>query len=116
MIVTAGREKLCDLIVTNFTYVAIGDGGDATSSSQEHLDNEVRRNSATVNRKGDKVEYVVEFSGANLASASISELGIFNTATSGASGEAMLSRVNFNALTPLASTDKLEFKFTMVVA
>ena len=66
--------------------------------------------------EGDKVEYVVEFSGANLASASISELGIFNTATSGASGEAMLSRVNFNALTPLASTDKLEFKFTMVVA
>lgn len=112
MIVTAGRQALCDLIVANYTYVAVGDGGDATSSSQTTLDNEIRRESATVRRKGDKVEYVVEFSGDNLESASISELGIF----SATSGGTMLSRVNFNALTPLASTDKLEFKFTMVVA
>lgn len=115
MIVDAGKKGLGDLVIANsaFTYVGVGDGGDDTSTSQSELDNEVFRKLATVNRVGNTLVYNVTFTGTDLSSNLIRELGIFNHATIGSG--TLLTRVNFNAIGPLTSSDEVKFIFRLEV-
>ena len=43
MIVDEGKEKAANLIKTEFNYIAVGDGGDDTSTSQSTFNNEIYR-------------------------------------------------------------------------
>jgi hypothetical protein len=111
MIVDAGKKKVGDLLIGNFTFIAVGDGGDDTSTSQSVLDNEVSRKPATVNRVGNTLIYDVTFTGADLISNIVNEIGIFNAS----SGGEMLSRVNFNTIGPLSTSESVSFTFRLEV-
>ena len=113
MIVDEGKSKAAELIKTEFNYIAVGDGGDDTSTSQNTLDNEVFRKVVDASEVvGNIIVYTASFTGANLTSNVISELAIFNNASSTAK---MLSRVNFNSIGPLASNESVSFTFRVVV-
>ena len=91
MIVDEGKEKTADLVRTEFNYIAVGDGGDDTSTSQSTLDNEIYRKVVDSSEVvGNTIIYTASFTGTNLTSNVITELGIFNNSSSTAK---MLSRV-----------------------
>ena len=119
MIVNTGKQQLVELIsdaaAVPFTFIAVGDGGDDTSTSQTQLDNEIHRKTAGVNRVGNTLVYTVTFTGDNLTTNVIRELGIFNVLTKGAAGEKLLARVNFDAIGPLTSSDEITFTFRLEV-
>lgn len=120
MIVDSGKKELGDLLIgatpsAAFAWIAVGDGGDDTSTSQTELDNEISRKAATVTRVGNTLVYNVTFTGSDLTSNLVRELGIFNKATKGASNEVLLTRVNFNAIGPLTSSDSVAFIFRLEV-
>tara|TARA_R110002051_G_scaffold325793_1_gene431359 strand:- start:7932 stop:8276 length:345 start_codon:yes stop_codon:yes gene_type:complete len=113
MIVDKGKKQLATKLSDTFRYIAVGDGGDDTSTSQETLDNEVYRipSAITPSIVGNTLVYTATFTGANLSSNVISELGIFDAS----SGGNMLSRVNFNSIGPLASSESISFTFRLEV-
>jgi hypothetical protein len=114
MITDAGKNATADLLIgTNgFTHIAVGDGGDDTASSQNTLDNEVFRKAADSKTVvGNTIVYTVSFTGADLLSNVISEMGVFDDASAGS----MLSRVNFKSIGPLASNETLSFTFRVVI-
>ena len=115
MIVDAGKKGLGDLVIANtaFTYVGVGDGGDDTSTSQTELDNEIKRKLASVNRVGNTLVYNVTFTGDDLTSNLIRELGIFNHEDIG--NGTLLTRVNFDAIGPLTASDEVKFIFRLEV-
>jgi hypothetical protein len=106
MITDAGKNKTADLLIgTNgFGHIAVGDGGDDTSTSQNTLDHEIFRKVADSKQ-------VVGNTGAELLSNVISEMGVFDAS----SGGNMLSRVNFKSIGPLASSETLSFTFRVVI-
>lgn len=113
MIVDEGKEKTANLVKTEFNYIAVGDGGDDTSTSQSTLDNEIYRKVVDSSEVvGNTIVYTASFTGTNLTSNVITELGIFNGASSSAK---MLSRVNFNSIGPLASNESVSFTFRVVI-
>lgn len=114
MITDAGKNKTADLLIgTNgFGHIAVGDGGDDTSTSQNTLDHEIFRK--VVDSKqvvGNTIVYTITFTGAELLSNVISEMGVFDAS----SGGNMLSRVNFKSIGPLASNETLSFTFRVVI-
>ena len=113
MIVDIGKKKIGDLVIPEFKYIGVGDGGDDTSTAQTTLDNEISdtRLEASVARQGNTLVYDVTFQGSDLTSNVINELGIFNAATNGT----LLTRVNFKTIGPLASSDSVAFTFRLVV-
>jgi len=111
MIVDKGKKQLAAKVKNTFVYIAVGDGGDDTSTSQETLDNEVYRVSSIPTIVGNTLIYSATFTGSNLTSNIISELGIFDEDEGGN----MLSRVNFNSIGPLASSESISFTFRLEV-
>jgi len=123
MIVNVGKKELGDLLIAEykFNYIDIGDGGDDTSTSQSTLDHSVLTGGTTIDdgsykklvsptRIGNILVYEVEFTGAELESNVISEIGIFNKAG------VMLNRVNFNTIGPLAANETVGFTLRLEVA
>jgi len=114
MITDAGKNKTADLIVGNFLYIAVGDGGDDTATSQTTLDHEIARKEADSKQViGNTIVYTVTFTGDEITTNVISEMGVFNHATTG-NGD-MLTRVNFNSIGPLASNETVSFTFRVVI-
>jgi len=117
MIINAGRIALGKMIkgesVNAFTYIDAGDGSDSSSISQTTLDHSVlsTRKPATPELVGNILIYSVDFTGSELGSNTISELGIFNASTGGD----MLSRVTFNSIGPLAADETISFTFRLEV-
>ena len=112
MITDAGKNKTADLLASEFTFIAVGDGGDDTATSQNTLDNEIIRKSADSNSVvGNTIVYTVSFTGSELLSNVISEMGVFTASTGGD----MLSRVNFKSIGPLAANETLSFTFRVVI-
>ena len=117
MIIDAGRVALGKMIkgetVNAFTYIDVGDGRDSSSASQTALDNSVlsQRKSATPTLVSNILIYSVDFTGSELGSNKISELGIFNAQTGGD----MLSRVTFNSIGPIGADETISFNFRMEV-
>jgi len=111
MIVNAGKIKLANLVIGNFTKIDVGDGGDDTSSSQTTLDNSIltSKKDCTPSLMGNTIVYEVSFLGSELNSNVISEIGVFN------SDNVMLSRVNFNSIGPLASNETVSFTLRLEV-
>ena len=116
MIINAGRVALGKMIkgesVNAFTFIDVGDGEDSSSSSQTMLDHSVlsTRKTVTPDIIGSILVYTVDFTGSELGSNKISELGIFNASTGG-----MLSRVTFKSIGPLAADETISFTFRLEV-
>tara|TARA_R100000231_G_scaffold132355_1_gene104815 strand:- start:8 stop:364 length:357 start_codon:yes stop_codon:yes gene_type:complete len=117
MIINAGRVALGKMIkgesVNAFTFIDVGDGEDSSSSSQTMLDHSVLtvRKTVTPDIIGSILVYTVDFTGSELGSNKISELGIFNASTGGD----MLSRVTFKSIGPLAADETISFTFRLEV-
>lgn len=116
MIIDAGRKAIGDLIIASgeFRYIDIGDGQDDSSSSQTLLDHSIlgARKLIVPERIGNILIYTVDFTGSEISSNVISEMGIFDALTGGN----MLSRVNFNSVGPLAADETISFTFRLEVA
>ena len=115
MIIEVGKDKVAELIQGNFTFIDVGNGQTDSSVADTTLNNSIlnSRKPASVNKIGNILVYTVDFTGAELQSNVISELGIFNNGTIG-SGE-MLSRVNFNSIGPLSADETISFTFRLTV-
>ena len=112
MITDAGKNKSADLLMTNFTHIAVGDGGDDTATSQTTLDHEIVRKAADSKQVvGNTIVYTISFTGSELLSNVISEMGVFNDSSAGD----MLSRVNFKSIGPLSSNETVSFTFRVVI-
>ena len=115
MILDAGKKAVADLIkgTNGFKWIDIGDGGDDTSVSQTTLDHSVltARKAVTPTKVGKVLIYEVSFTGSELASNIVSEIGIFDNETEGN----MLSRVNFNTIGPLAANETISFTLRLGV-
>ncbi len=115
MILDAGKKAVADLVkgTNGFKYMDIGDGSDDTSVSQTTLDHSViaTRKLVTPTKVGNVLIYEVSFTGSELASNTVSELGLFDAATGGN----MLSRINFNSIGPLAANETISFTLRLGV-
>jgi len=112
MIVDAGKVRMADLLKTDFINVAVGDGGDDTSTAQTTMDNLIAEKAAdSIDRQGNTIVYTVTFTGSELNANVINELGIFNDETP----KKLLTRVNFNSIGPLSSSDSVAFTFRLVI-
>tara|TARA_R100000656_G_scaffold68652_1_gene51717 strand:- start:691 stop:1041 length:351 start_codon:yes stop_codon:yes gene_type:complete len=115
MILDAGKKAVANLIKASgeFEYMDIGDGGDDTSTSQTTLDSSVlaARKLVAPTLVGNTLIYEVSFTGTELASNVVSEIGIFDASTGGN----MLSRVKFNTIGPLASNETISFTLRLEV-
>tara|TARA_B100001250_G_scaffold386598_1_gene383263 strand:+ start:305 stop:655 length:351 start_codon:yes stop_codon:yes gene_type:complete len=115
MILDAGRKAVADLIkgTSGFKYMDIGDGSDDTSVSQTTLDHSVlsSRKTITPTKVGKVLIYEVTFTGSELESNTVSELGVFDAATGGN----MLSRITFKSIGPLAANETISFTLRLGV-
>lgn len=111
MIVNQGKQEMAELIKGTFTKIKIGDGADDTNMSQTSLDHLVAvTKTATVQRVGNTLIYTVTFTGSELSTDKVSELGIFHKDT-----DKLLTRVNFNGIGPLSASESLSFTFRLEV-
>ncbi|QDP59628.1 MAG: hypothetical protein GOVbin1753_61 [Prokaryotic dsDNA virus sp.] len=119
MIVTQGKKRVAQLITglqsngtTKFVHIRVGNGGDSTSPSQTTLDNQVgAAKTATPDLVGNTLVYTVTYTGADISSNTISEIGIFDAATGGN----MLSRIVFDDVGPLTASESITFTLRIEV-
>ena len=129
MIVTEGKKQVAKLITglqdnityattsgtrtdSNFRYIRVGNGGDSTSPSQTTLDNQVGdAKASTPDLVGNTLVYTVTFTGADISSNTISEIGIFDAEEGGN----MLSRIVFDDVGPLTASDSITFTLRLEV-
>jgi hypothetical protein len=119
MIVDAGKKRIAELFTgiesgsrTTFTHIRIGNGGDNTSTSQTTLDNQVgAAKTATPTLVGNSLVYAVTYTGADISANTISEIGIFDSATGGT----MLSRIVFDDIGPLTASESITFTLRIEV-
>ena len=119
MIVTQGKKRVAQLITglqsngtTKFVHIRVGNGGDSTSPSQTTWDNQVgAAKTATPDLVGNTLVYTVTYTGADISSNTISEIGIFDAATGGN----MLSRIVFDDVGPLTASESITFTLRIEV-
>ena len=105
MIVNTGKNDIAtNYIASNYTVVKIGNGGDDTAASQTELDAFVASKVVTPSVIGSQLVWTAEFTGAQIGTQGVSELGIFKT-----SGDKLLSRVTFTNTGVVASSDTVTF-------
>tara|TARA_B100000287_G_C20620420_1_gene775747 strand:+ start:1142 stop:1480 length:339 start_codon:yes stop_codon:yes gene_type:complete len=105
MIVDAGTEDIAlSYIAAQYTTIKIGNGGDDTAASQTELDAFVASKVVTPSVIGSQLVWTAEFTGAQIGTQGVSELGIFKT-----SGDKLLSRVTFTNTGVVASSDTVTF-------
>lgn len=113
MITDKGKNKTAELLSDSFRFIAVGDGGDDTATSQNTLDHEIHRKEVDSRVVvGNTIVYTVAFTGGDITTNVISEMGVFNQL---AIGGDMLSRVNFKSIGPLASNETVSFTFRVVI-
>jgi len=108
LVVNDGKERVRDLIAGlstgAFSYIGIGESAVAPSATDSALGNESTRASATKSYPStSQVKYEKVFSFASGESYSITEAGLFDSAT--VSGSTMLNRLTFGAKAVDADTD-----------
>jgi len=118
LVVSAGKAQVAGLIngatTGAFTYVAVGTGTTAPSSSDTALGTEVARVSATVGRTTTNVTNDTATWSATFnftSSYAITEAGIFNAS----SGGTMLARQTFSAIN-VVSGDSLTINWKLTVS
>ena len=122
MITDAGKKQVAKLITglqdnnestpINFRYIRVGNGGDSTSPSQTTLDYQVGAyKTATPTLVGNTLVYTVTYTGADISSNTISEIGVFDAATGGN----MLSRIVFDDIGPMTASESITFTLRIEV-
>ena len=119
MIVDAGKKQAAKLLTgiesggrTTFTHIRVGNGGDNTSTSQTTLDNQVgAAKTSTPTLVGNTLVYAVTYTGADISSNTISEIGVFDAAIGGN----MLSRIVFDDIGPLTASESITFTLRIEV-
>ena len=109
MIVDSGKEALASTVASTFTKVRIGNGGDDTAASQTALDAFVAEKTVTPSRIGSQLVWTASFTGADIGTQGVSELGIFNSANT------LLNRVTFTNTGVVPSTDTVTFTIRLEV-
>jgi len=109
MIVDSGKEALASTMASTFTKVRIGNGGDDTAASQTALDAFVAEKDVTPSRIGSQLVWTASFTGADIGTQGVSELGIFNSA------DTLLSRVTFTNTGVVPSADTVTFTIRLEV-
>ena len=111
MIVNGGMDDVAvNYIASKYTTVKIGNGGDDTAASQSELDSFVASKTVTPSVIGSQLVWTASFTGAEVGTQGVSELGIFKT-----SGDKLLSRVTFVNTGVVASTDTVTFTIRLEV-
>ena len=109
MIVNDGINEIAlTHISANYTTVKIGNGADDTAASQTELDAFVASKVVTPSVIGSQLVWTAEFTGAEVGTQGVSELGIFKT-----SGDKLLSRVTFTNTGVIPSGDTITFTFRL---
>ena len=112
MIVNEGSEDIAlAYIAEQYTTVKIGNGGGDTAASQTELDAVVASKVVTPSVIGSELVWTAEFTGAQVGTQGVSELGIFKT-----SGDKLLSRVTFTNTGVIPSADTITFTVSMEVS
>jgi len=120
-ITNTGANEIADHIAATYRVVAIGNGGDTTSLQSTGLNSFVRMKTGIIpNVAGSSLIYNVSFTGAEIPSSGVSELGIFKTGTSESSGTTppngiLLSRVTFTNTGVVGSSDTVSFQVRLEV-
>jgi hypothetical protein len=112
MIVNDGKDDIAaSYVAANYTTVKIGNGGDDTAASQTELDSFVASKTVTPSVIGSQLVWTASFTGAEVGTQGVSELGIFKT-----SGDKLLSRVTFVNTGVVASADTVTFTIRLEVS
>lgn len=120
-ITNTGANEIADHIADTYRVVAIGNGGDTTSLQSTGLNSFVRMKTGIIpNVAGSSLIYNVSFTGAEIPSSGVSELGIFKTGTSESNGTTppngiLLSRVTFTNTGVVGSSDTVSFQVRIEV-
>ena len=120
-ITNTGANEIADHIAATYRVVAIGNGGDTTSLQSTGLNSFVRMKTGIIpNVAGSSLIYNVSFTGAEIPSSGVSELGIFKTGTGESNGTTppngiLLSRVTFTNTGVVGSSDTVSFQVRLEV-
>ena len=120
-IVNTGANEIADHVAASYRVVAIGNGGDTTSVQSTGLNSFVRMKTGIIpNVAGSSLIYNVSFTGAEIPSSGVSELGIVKTGTSESNGTTppngiLLSRVTFTNTGVVGSSDTVSFQVRIEV-
>jgi len=120
-VVNTGANEIADHIAATYRVVAVGNGGDTTSLQSTGLNSFVRMKTGIIpDVVGSSLIYNVSFTGAEIPSSGISELGIFKTGTSESNGTTppngiLLSRVTFTNTGVVGSSDTVSFQIRFEV-
>ncbi len=123
MLVEDGKKAIARLVANQFKLMQLGDGGDDTSPKQTELDSAVtsKNSNMTVQVTNKQISFSCTFTGADINSTNINELGIFSdNSYSGTDNSKvnniLLARINFNNLGPFAANDTVNLTLVMEVA
>ena len=119
-IVNTGANEIADHVAASYRVVAIGNGGETTSLHSTGLNSFVRIKSGVIpDVVGTSLIYNVSFTGAEIPSSGVSELGIFKTGsnTTGTTPPdgILLSRVTFTNTGVVGSSDTVSFQVRIEV-
>jgi PPE-repeat protein len=112
MIVNAGKKDIATAhIAATYTKIKIGNGGDDTAASQTKLDAEIPNLTKNIipSVMGNQLIWSASFTGTEIGTQGVSELGIFNAAGT------LLSRVTFTNTGVVPSTDTVTFTIRLEV-
>tara|TARA_R100001463_G_scaffold2308_2_gene9887 strand:+ start:98 stop:457 length:360 start_codon:yes stop_codon:yes gene_type:complete len=118
MIVNAGKDEIAvSYVAVNYRTIKVGTGGDDTAASQTNLDAAITQANGSVLTKtvipsaiGSQLTWTVSFTGSELGTQGIAELGIFHSTS-----DKLLSRVTFANTGVVPSTDTVTFQITLEV-
>jgi hypothetical protein len=107
------KTAIATHISSTYIFIGLGVGGDSTNPNTNELDAPIGgRISITPTSSGlSALDYKKIFNGSDYTGHTIKEAGIF----SAASGGTMLTRVNFDGIGPISSTETFEIIITMEV-
>lgn len=120
-VVNTGANEIADHIAATYRVVAVGNGGGTTSLQSTGLNSFVRMKTGIIpDVVGSSLIYNVSFTGAQIPSSGISELGIFKTGTGESDGTTppngiLLSRVTFTNTGVVGSSDTVSFQVRLEV-
>lgn len=119
MIVDSGKNDISvQYIKANYQKIKVGVGSDDTTAGAVDLDSPIVQSNGTVLVKtsqvpepdGSRLKWSVSFTGAELGTQGVSEIGIFKN-----TGDVMLCRATFKNTGIVSSTDVVTFYISLEV-
>ena len=112
MITNSAKEDIAtNYIKEEYKLIRIGDGADSTAASQTNLDSFVaEKANQTPTVVGSTLIWNVDFSGSEIPSSGVTEIGVFKN-----DGSKLLSRVTFTSTGVVAASDTVSFTIRIEV-